>query len=84
MDLDEFRALHQQLFPHADDASVRRAFATVDLEGRGKVDMIDWCNRIKLQHMPSIVERIRRHGEWCVLWLEPVSLDPVCCTQDCP
>lgn len=66
MTRDEFEVLFRSIFPKAQPGSADRAFAALDLEGAGKVDIISWSHRIKLAHMPAMVERIRRHGGWQV------------------
>lgn len=63
MDAAEFAALYRQLFPAATDDTIARAFATLDVEGAGRVDIIAWSWRLRLQDLPAIVERIQRDGE---------------------
>eukprot|EP00879_Flechtneria_rotunda_P002759 GHRR01002968.1.p1 GENE.GHRR01002968.1~~GHRR01002968.1.p1 ORF type:complete len:566 (+),score=216.84 GHRR01002968.1:798-2495(+) len=62
VDKEEFEALYKQLFPAARPDQVARAFATLDLEGQGKIDIISWSHRIHLADMPAMVERMRRQG----------------------
>jgi hypothetical protein len=42
VDRGEFEALYKQLFPKASQEGIDRAFASLDLEGNGKVDIISW------------------------------------------
>ena len=42
MDRAEFEALYRQLFPAASQEAMARAFASLDLERAGKVDIISW------------------------------------------
>jgi Ca2+-binding EF-hand superfamily protein len=42
VDRGEFEVLYKQLFPTAPQDAVARAFASLDLEGNGKVDIISW------------------------------------------
>jgi hypothetical protein len=58
----EFDVLYRQLFPGAAADAPGRAFATLDVEGAGRVDIISWTHRIKLEDMPGMVERMRRQG----------------------
>jgi hypothetical protein len=60
----EFERLFQAILPRAQPGSSDRAFAALDLEGNGKVDIVSWSHRIRLADMPAMVARIRRHGEW--------------------
>lgn len=62
----EFERLFQAILPKAQPGSSDRAFAALDLEGNGKVDIVSWSHRIRLADMPAMVARIRRHGERCV------------------
>ncbi len=41
---------------------MQRAFAGLDRDHSGKVDMIEWVQGIQLPMMPEIAERIRRQG----------------------
>jgi hypothetical protein len=59
----EFDTLFQAILPKAKPGSSARAFAALDLEGNGKVDIVSWSHRIRLADMPAMVARIRRHGE---------------------
>jgi hypothetical protein len=59
----EFKQLYQRVFPAATPDIVERAFQTLDLEGRGQVDIISWTHRIRLQDMPRMVELIRKQGK---------------------
>jgi hypothetical protein len=59
----EFDTLFQAILPKAQPGSSARAFAALDLEGNGKVDIVSWSHRIRLADMPAMVARIRRHGE---------------------
>jgi hypothetical protein len=67
---EEFGRLYGSLFPKAQAGSAARAFAALDLEGAGRVDIISWSHRISLADMPGMVERMRRHGGcgWLALW----------------
>lgn len=58
----EFQQLFRAILPKAQPSSSDRAFAALDLEGNGKVDIVSWSHRIRLADMPAMVERIRRHG----------------------
>lgn len=58
----EFEALYTKLFPSAPASVVANAFASLDVEGAGRVDLISWTHRIHLADMPALVERIRKHG----------------------
>lgn len=58
----EFERLFAALLPRAQPGSSDRAFAALDLEGNGKVDIVSWSHRIRLADMPAMVARIRRHG----------------------
>eukprot|EP00877_Chromochloris_zofingiensis_P000884 jgi/Chrzof1/10797/Cz05g12130.t1 len=62
VDSDEFGRLYMKLFPHSSADTVNRAFQTLDIEGQGRVDIITWVNRIHLQDMPAMVDRVKRHG----------------------
>lgn len=42
VDRAEFEALYRQLFPAASQEAMGRAFAALDLEGAGRVDIISW------------------------------------------
>lgn len=59
----EFEQLFKAILPRAQPGSSDRAFAALDLEGNGKVDIVSWSHRIRLADMPAMVARIRRHGE---------------------
>ena len=63
MTKQEFKRLYLRVFPAATPDIVDRAFDTLDLEGRGQVDIISWTHRIRLQDMPRMVELIRKQGE---------------------
>ena len=60
---DEFDKLFLAILPKAQPGSSARAFAALDKEGLGKVDIVSWTHRIRLADMPAMVARIRRHGE---------------------
>lgn len=69
VDSDEFGRLYMKLFPHSSADTVNRAFQTLDIEGQGRVDIITWVNRIHLQDMPAMVDRVKRHGRWVAVGL---------------
>lgn len=69
----EFEKLFQAILPKAQPGSSDRAFAALDLEGNGKVDIVSWSHRIRLADMPAMVARIRRHGAYTV-WLTAAGL----------
>lgn len=58
----EFDELFSAILPKAQPGSSARAFAALDKEGLGKVDIVSWTHRIRLADMPAMVARIRRHG----------------------
>lgn len=62
VDRAEFEALYRQLFPAASQEAMGRAFAALDLEGAGRVDIISWSHRIHLADMPGMVARIKKQG----------------------
>jgi hypothetical protein len=62
----EFERLYRAILPKAQPGNSDRAFAALDLEGNGKVDIVSWSHRMRLADMPAMVERIRRHGAWGV------------------
>ncbi|KAF8071105.1 hypothetical protein HT031_001187 [Scenedesmus sp. PABB004] len=74
VDRREFGVLYEQLFPGAPPDVVDAAFATLDLEAAGRVDIVSWSHRIRLADMPAMVQRIRDAGTQTRLSDELVSV----------
>ncbi|KAF6251337.1 FAD-linked oxidoreductase-like protein [Scenedesmus sp. NREL 46B-D3] len=74
VDRVEFDALYKQLFPAASQETINRAFASLDWEGNGKVDIISWSHRIHLADMPGMVQRIKSQGTCTRLSQELVAV----------
>eukprot|EP00882_Tetradesmus_deserticola_P004911 GHRQ01005174.1.p1 GENE.GHRQ01005174.1~~GHRQ01005174.1.p1 ORF type:complete len:485 (+),score=244.36 GHRQ01005174.1:73-1455(+) len=74
VDRGEFDTLYKQLFPAASQETIDRAFASLDWEGNGKVDIISWSHRIHLADMPGMVQRIKSQGTCTRLSQELVAV----------
>ena len=61
VDAREFEALFKRLLPRASADDVERAWTRVLGGGgaSGKVDVIDWTQRIQLKHFPAMAEAVR-------------------------
>lgn len=65
---DEFERLWDLLMPHAPDVEKKQAYEQLDVGHDGRVDYINWTQRVNLRDAPILAERIRQQGLSCDSW----------------